>query len=440
MIPPIFVYITLLAIIIAIMLGIPVAFALGGVSLLIGLPLLGLNFLSIIPQTCFGMMTNYVFVAVFLFIFMGTLLERAGVADRLYGSLFLLLGRLKGGLAASTIVMATLFGACTGIVGAGVLTIGLIALPGMLGRGYDKELATGSIMCGGGLGVIIPPSIMLIMYGSVGAVNIAQLFVAGIIPGLLFSSCYIAYVLIRCHFQPEKGPSIPKEERAKVSRRDLAAMMGTSLVPPLFLIFSVIGTIFLGIAAPSEAAAMGSLGAMIVAAAYGKLNWKTLGEAGIEALRITSMVLFIVIAAKMFMAVWLAMGAKMVITSFLTGLPFGPLGVLLVLLIVVLIMGMFTDWIGLIFVLVPIFAPIATNLGYEPLVFGMLFCCTLQISNMTPPFAYSVFYLKSIAPPDVTVADMYRGALPFVALQVIVVFILITFPYLITFLPGIMSY
>jgi tripartite ATP-independent transporter DctM subunit len=278
------------------------------------------------------------------------------------------------------------------------------------------------------------------MYGSVGAVNIAQLFVAGIIPGILFSGCYIAYVLIRCHFQPEKGPSIPKEERAKVSRRDLAAMMGTSLVPPLFLIFSVIGTIFLGIAAPSEAAAMGSLGAMIVAAAYGKLNWKTLGEAGIEALRITSMVLFIVIAAKMFMAVWLAMGAKMVITSFLTGLPFGPLGILLVILMVVMIMGMFTDWIGLIFVLVPIFAPIATNLGYEPLVFGMLFCCTLQISNMTPPFAYSVFYLKSIAPPDVTVADMYRGALPFVALQVIVVFILITFPYLITFLPGIMSY
>ena len=440
MIPPIFVYITLLVIIIAIMLGIPVAFALGGISLLIGLPLLGLNFLSIIPQTCFGMMTNYVFVAVFLFIFMGTLLERAGVADRLYGSLFLLLGPLKGGLAASTIIMATLFGACTGIVGAGVLTIGLLALPGMLTRGYDKELATGSIMCGGGLGVIIPPSIMLIMYGSVGAVNIAQLFVAGIIPGFLFSSCYIAYVLIRCHFQPEKGPSIPKEERAKTTRRQLLVMTGTSLVPPLFLIFSVIGTIFLGIAAPSEAAAMGSLGAMIVAAAYGKLNWKTLGEAGIEALRITSMVLFIVIAAKMFMAVWLAMGAKTIITSFLTGLPFGRLGLLLVILMVVLIMGMFTDWIGLIFVLVPIFAPIAINLGYEPLVFGMLFCCTLQISNMTPPFAYSVFYLKSIAPPDVTVADMYRGALPFVALQVIVVFILIAFPFLITFLPGIMRY
>lgn len=439
MIHPFFVYFTLIVIIIAIMLGIPVAFALGGISLLIGLPLLGLDFLSIIPQTCFGMMTDYIFVSVFLFIFMGTILERAGVADRLFGSLFLLLGPLKGGLAASTIVMATLFGACTGIVGAGVLTVGLLALPGMLSRGYDKGIATGSIMCGGGLGVIIPPSIMLIMYGSVGAVNIAQLFVAGIIPGLLFSCSYIAYVLIRCHLQPEKGPSIPQEERDKVTTRELLIVTLTSLLPPIFLIFSVIGTIFFGIAAPSEAAAMGSLGAMIVAAAYKKLTWNNLKHATSAALRITCMVLFIVIGAKMFMTIWLAMGAKSVITSIMIGLPFGNLGILLVILVVVLIMGMFTDWIGLIFVLVPIFAPIAIDLGYHPLVFGMLFCCTLQISNMTPPFAYSVFYLKSIAPPDVTIGDMYRGSLPFVAIQVVVVFLLIAFPDLITYLPGIMA-
>ena len=432
----IYAVIMLIAIIVAVMLGIPVTFALGGFSLLFALVFLGQDFVSLFPITTFGMMTAFPFVAVPLFIFMGAMLERAGIADKLYGSLYLLLGPVKGGLAIATVLMATLFGACTGVVGAGVITIGLLALPSMLTRGYQKGFASGAVLVGGGLGVIIPPSVMLIFYGVTGGVSIGALFIAGILPGMLLAGFDLAYIVIRALIQPSVGPPISKEERAKVTGGQLAKMTLTSLVPPLFLILAVLGTIFFGIAAPSEAGGMGALGAIIVAAAYGKLTWKNLQESALVTLRISSMVLFIALAGKLFCAVFLSMGAMALVKNFLLGLPFGPTGVMLVMLSIIFVMGCVMDWVGMIFILVPIFTPIVKALGVDPVYFGMLFCVTLQVSNMTPPFAYSVFYLKGIAPPEVSIMDMYLGSIPYFLTDLLAVILLISFPSIVLWLPS----
>ncbi|MBW1715265.1 MAG: TRAP transporter large permease subunit [Deltaproteobacteria bacterium] len=435
----IFAIIMLCAVVLAIIFGIPVAFALGGFSLWFALVFLGESFVRLFPVTAFGMMTSYPFVAAPLFIFMGAVLERAGIAEELYQSFYLLFGGLRGGLAIATVLMATLFGACTGIVGAGVITIGLLALPSMLSRGYNKGLASGSICVGGGLGVIIPPSIMLIFYGATAGVSISALFIAGIIPGVLMASLDMAYIGVRAGLQPSTAPAISKEERNLVTGSQLFKMICKSMVPPLFLILAVLGTIFFGVAAPSEAGAMGALGAVIVTAFYRKLTWNSLKEAALITLRISTMVLFIALGGKLFTAVFLSMGAIDLVKGFLLSLPFGPTGIILLMLLIVFVMGCVMDWIGMIFILVPILSPIIKELGINPLYFGMLFCVTLQISNMTPPFAYSIFYLKGIAPPEVTIGDMYRGAIPFVFVQVLAVIIIMSFPSLILWLPSLIK-
>lgn len=435
----IYAIIMLIAVVVAIVYGIPVAFSLGGFSIWFALIFLGEGFIKLFPLTTFGMMTSYPFVAAPLFIFMGAILERAGIAEGLYQSLYYLFGRLKGGLAIATVLMATLFGACTGIVGAGVITIGLLALPSMLSRGYDKGLASGSICVGGGLGVIIPPSLMLIFYGATGGVSISALFIAGIIPGLLLAGMDILYIGVRSAVQPHVAPAISQEEKDKLSGLEMTRMVIKSMVPPLFLILAVLGAIFFGVAAPSEAGAMGALGAIVVAAAYNKLSWKTLKESMMATLRISTMVLFIALGGKLFTAVFLSMGAVSLVKGFILSLPFGSTGILFVMLLIVFLLGCVMDWIGMIFILVPILTPIIKSLGIDPLYFGMLFCVTLQISNMTPPFAYSIFYLKGIAPPDVTIGDMYKGAIPFVFVQVVTVIIITIFPSLILWLPSLIK-
>jgi tripartite ATP-independent transporter DctM subunit len=432
----IFAVFMLIAIIAAVMIGFPVSFSMAGFSLLFALVFLGESFVKLFPHTTFGMMTQYPFVAVPLFIFMGAMLERSGIAERLYGSLYLILGPLKGGLAVATVLMATLFGACTGIVGAGVITIGLLALPSMLSRGYGKGFASGSVLVGGGLGVIIPPSVMLIFYGATAGVSIGALFIAGVIPGLLLAGFDLAYIVVRALIHPWIGPAISKEEKAKYPAWQLISMTLTSLVPPLFLILSVLGTIFFGIAAPSEAGGMGALGATLVAAAYGQFNWKNLKEAALITLRISSMVLFIGWSGKLFCAVFLSLGAMELVEGFLLGLPFGPKGIVLTMMFIIFLMGCVMDWVGMIFILVPIFMPIVNAIGVDPLYFGMLFCVTLQVSNMTPPFAYSVFYLKGIAPPEVSIIDMYIGSVPFFLTDLIVVVLLVLFPGLVLWLPS----
>jgi len=303
MTPEILAFIMLGLIVLAIMIGIPVAFALASFPLIFGLFVMGPRVFPMFAVQAFGIFISYPFVAAPLFIFMGALMERSGIADQLYESFYHLLGPLRGGLALATVAMATIFGACTGIVGAGVITIGLLALPSMLSRGYDKALATGSIMVGGGLGVTIPPSIMLILYGAAAGVSIAQLFIAAIIPGVLLGIMYMVYIYVRARIQPHVGPPISKEER--ITGRKLVRMTSISMIPPIFLILAVLGSIFFGVVSPSEAGAMGVFGAMILTAVTGRFNREVFTGAVTYTLRITTAILFICLGGKLFTGVFI---------------------------------------------------------------------------------------------------------------------------------------
>lgn len=425
-------------VIILILMGCHVAFALGGVSIIFGLIYLGGGAFTQFAISVYTMVCSWSMVAVTLFILMGTLLQRSGVADRLFEGLHILMGGVNGGLALATMVIATIFGACTGISGASVVTIGLLALPVMLRHGYNKGLASGTICAGGGLGVIIPPSIVLIIYGPNAGISIADLFTAAIVPGLVLSAFYLIYIGTRCFLKPEMGPAMPPEER-KLPLRRLLSMIAVNLLPPIFLIFAVLGAIIFGIAAPTEAASLGAVGAIIICAAYRRLNLETLKGAVYDTVRICAMVLFIVVGAKIFTNVFLSMGGGRLMQNALMGLALPRMGSLVVMLLINVLLGFIFDWIGIIFILVPIYIPIIAALGIDPVWFGTLFCICLQISYMTPPFAYSIFYLKGIAPPEVSLNDMYRGAMPFLIIQLVVMALLIAFPQLSLWLPGLVK-
>jgi tripartite ATP-independent transporter DctM subunit len=424
-------------IILAIIIGIPVAFSLAAIPLIIGYFALGPRVFPMFAMQGWGTNLTYPFVAAPLFIFMGALMERSGIADQLFESFYHLLGPLSGGLALATVAMATIFGACTGIVGAGVITIGLLALPSMLNRGYDKPLATGSIMVGGGLGVTIPPSIMLILYGAATGVSIAKLFVAAIIPGVLLGIMYLIYIYGRARMKPELAPPISEDER--IRGKKLVVMTLRSLVPPIFLILAVLGSIFFGIVSPSEAGAMGVLGALILIIIGKKLSVKVITESVTYTMRIATAILFICLGGKIFTGVFIGMGGDVGLRNFMQAFNLGPTGMILMMLFIVLVLGMVMDWIALIFILTPIFGPILKSIGVDPLFFGILFCTTLEISNMTPPFAYSVFYLKTITPPEVTIGDMYRGCVPFAIVDLLCTILLMLVPQLVMWLPGFMN-
>lgn len=430
-------FIMLGLIVLAIVGGIPVAFTLASIPLIFGYFAIGPRVTLLFPLQAFGVMTSYSFVAAPLFIFMGALMERSGIADTLYDAFYHLLGGVKGGLALATVAMATIFGACTGIVGAGVITIGLLALPSMLSRGYDKGLATGSIMVGGGLGVTIPPSIMLILYGCAAGVSISKLFVAAIIPGVMLGVMYMLYIYIRARISPELGPPVGEKERIRGA--PLYRLTLVSLIPPLFLILAVLGSVFFGIVSPSEAGAMGVLGSFILVLIRGRLNKKVVIGALTSTMKISAAILLICLAGQLFTGVFISMKGDVALRSIMAGFNLGPTGTTLMMLFIVLILGMVMDWIALIFILAPIFGPIMTTLGIDPLYFGILFCTTLQISNMTPPFAYSVFYLKTITPPEVTIGDMYRGCVPFAAVSCLCPFLVLVFPQIALWLPGFMN-
>jgi tripartite ATP-independent transporter DctM subunit len=430
-------FVMLGVIVAAIVMGIPVAFALASVPLIFGYFTMGPRVLLLFPLHGFGVMTSYSFVAAPLFIFMGALMERSGIADTLYDTFYHLLGGVKGGLALATVAMATIFGACTGIVGAGVITIGLLALPSMLSRGYDKGLATGSIMVGGGLGVIIPPSIMLILYGCAAGVSISKLFVAAIVPGVLLGLLYMAYIYIRTRISPHLGPPISEKERIRGARLYRLALV--SLLPPMFLILAVLGSVFFGIVSPSEAGAMGVLGAFLLVVVRGRLSKKVIIDALTSTMKISAAVLLICLAGQLFTGVFISLKGDVALRSFMAGFALGPTGTILMMLFIVLVLGCVMDWIALIFILVPIFGPIMTGMGIDALYFGILFCTTLQISNMTPPFAYSVFYLKTITPPEVTIGDMYRGCVPFATVSCLCPALVLVFPQIALWLPGFMN-
>lgn len=419
----------------ALLAGYPVAFTLGGVSLMFGLFGFGLEFFDLLPMRIWGVMTNFTLMAVPLFVFMGVMLERSGLAEDLIETMALLFGRLRGGMAIAVILVGTLLAATTGIVGATVVTMGLLALPSMIRRNYQPELATGVIAAAGTLGQIIPPSVILVLLGDIMNISVGDLYLAAIAPGFMLVFLYIAWVALIAFIKPEYAPAIPKEERDALSVAALWGKVGKALVPPLLLILAVLGSIFAGIASPTESAAMGGVGAMILTAANGKLTWETVRNTMQSTTRITCMVFTILVGASAFTLVFRGLQGDDMIRELMSHTPFGPNGALAAVMIALFILGCFLDFIEITFIVIPIIAPIMVEMGFNPLWFAILVAMNLQTSFLTPPFGFSLFYLKGVAPPSVTTGHIYRGVFPFIVLQVIALVALIMFPQLATWLP-----
>ncbi len=436
--PEILTLLMFLGILVGVFAGFPIGFTLGGLALIFGYLGWGPQIVPLFASQAYGLMTNFVIIAVPLFVFMGCMLEQSGIAEQAFDVIYKWFGRIKGGLALATVVISTLFAACTGIVGASVTTMGLIALPSMLSRGYDKSLATGTVAAGGTLGILIPPSIMLILYGPMAGVSVVELFAAAIIPGLLLAGLYSLYIFIRCQLQPDLAPISPEEGRETISLISLLVSMKTFL-PFIVLILAVLGAIFFGITAPTEAAGLGALGSIIIAAAHRKLTFKTMYEVSKTTLRVSSMIIFVALGAYTFTAVFFGIGGGRIVANFISGLGLGAYGVLAVVLFLTFLLGMFIDWVGILLIIVPIFIPILKMYGFDPLWSGMLIMITLQSSFLTPPFAYALFYIRSITSKEVELIDIYKGVVPFVSLQLIGLVLSILFPQIITWLPGIIK-
>ena len=422
---------------VGILFGYPLAIVIGGVGLFAGILFLGPMVFKMFPLRVLGLMSDYILLAVPLFIFMGNMMEASGTAERLYGALYLWLGGLRGGLAIATVLMGTILAACVGIIAASTIMMGLIALPSMLQRQYNRELACGSVCAGGTLGILIPPSVMLVVYGPMSSLSVGKLMMGAFMPGLLLSVLYISYIGIRCLIRPEDGPPMPAEERAVPMLKKIGILLG-GLVPPVFIILAVLGSIFFGIAAPTEAAALGALASMILALAYRRLTMETLTKSMLQTMRITCMAFLIMWGATMFTGTFLRVGGGDVVTNLVLAMPGGKWGAFFVIMFIIFILGMFIDWMGILFVMVPIVTPIGDVLGFHPIWFALMICVNLQMSFMTPPFAYAIFFVKGISKPEwgVTTAHIIRGVIPFVALIVIGIVLCTVFPEIILWLPG----
>ncbi len=428
-----------LLVITVLVLGYPIGFSLCGVSLICGLLGWGPQVLSLFAQRAYGMMFTYTYVAIPLFVFMGCMLEKSGVAEIAFDGMYRMMGPLRGGLGLATIFICVLFAASSGIVGASVTAMGLTALPAMVKYGYDKSLATGLVGAGGTLGILIPPSVMLILYAPISGVSVVDMFAGAVLPGLILAALFVGYTLIKCYINPNAGPPIPASERGEMNLKIGIKLTLKTIVPFIFLILSVLGTIFFGVCAPTEAAAFGALGSIILSAAYKKLNLKNLKDALMDTFIINAMIFMITLGATMFTAVFFGVKGDQAVLNFMMNVGLGKWGILFLTLFVIFIMGMFVDWLGILFIIAPIAVPVLSAYGFDPLWTGVLICVTMQTSFLTPPFAYSLFYIKAVAPPEVTMKDIYKGVIPFVICQVIGVLLCIVFPQLITWLPHVMK-
>lgn len=418
------------AIFLCIMTGYPVAFILGGLSVLAGY-LLVPDFLDFLPLRIMGVIQNYVLLAVPLFIYMGLVLEKSGIAEELLRSMAVLLGKLKGGLALSVIVVGTLLAASTGIVGATVITMGLISLPVMLKKGYDKGLATGTIASAGTLGQIIPPSVVLVLLGSVLNVSVGDLFKAAIIPGFLLVIAYILFVILFAYFRPHKAPALPEEEIRAFRDEKFFQKVFKAFLFPLVLIVAVLGAIIAGLASPTEAAAVGAAGAMVLSMIQGQFNRKMLKEVVTETSHLTGMVFMILIGATTFALVFRGLGGDKALVDFIEHSNLSAGHFLIMVMVVVFVAGFFIDFIEIVFIIVPVVAPILAKFGIDPIWAGILLALNLQTSFLTPPFGFALFYLKGVAPPDVKTLDLYRGVIPFLVIQIAVLILVGLMPQLV---------
>ena len=418
-----------------ILAGYPIAFTIGGTALVFGLYGFGMDFFNLLPLRVWGIMTNFTLIAVTLFVFMGATLERSRLAEDLLETMGLVLGRLPGGLAISVVVVGTLLAASTGIVGATVTTMGLIALPTMLRRNYDEGLASGVICASGTLGQIIPPSIVLVLVGDILGVPVGDLFLGSLIPGVSLAAMYVIYLLGVSLFRPQAAPPIPREERASISPRELLIRVSKVLVPPLFLMIAVLGSIFFGIAAPTEAAAMGASGALLLSIFSGRFSLKMLREVMETTTRLTSMVFIILVGATAFGLAFRGLGGDALIHDVVDQLALPNWAIFACIMGVVFLLGFFLDYIEIAFIHLPVIAPILSAMGFDPLWYGVLLGINLQTSFLTPPFGFALFYFRGVAPSRVTTGQIYRGIIPFVIIQIIGLMLVAFYPEVATWLP-----
>ncbi|UFI02314.1 TRAP transporter large permease [Roseibium aggregatum] len=431
------------SLLILLMAGLPLAFVTGGLACVFLFVLGDERALNIVPSRIFPLMTNYQLSAIPLFIFMASMLERAGIINDMFDVIYKVLGGVKGGLAAATIIASTVLAAMVGVIGAAVVTMGIIALPAMLKRNYDPKIAMGSIMAGGTLGILIPPSILAIIYAVVAEQSVGELFIGAVIPGLLLSGLYILYVIVSCMIDPRKGPPIPEEERIPFKEK---VRLLSNMSAPIALIVIVLGVIFTGVATPVEAAGIGTFGAIVVAAIHRNLDWQTLREASLTTLKASAMVIWIMFGATIFVGLYVLEGGQQFVQGALEATGLGPWGILIIMQIVLVVLGMFLDWVGILLLCVPIFVPIIKALGAASfgldspddlvLWFGVLYLVNMQMSFLSPPFGYALFYLRGVAPADIPMTDIFKSALPFLALQVLGLALCMLFPGLITWLPN----
>jgi len=414
--------------------GFPIAFGLGGVAMLYALTIWGPQSLLLGAYGFYDAMWNFLLIAIPLFILMGNVLARSGVSNRLFDTLFLWLGPIRGGLAITLILVGAVMGAMVGIIGASIATLGVVAIPAMTARRYDKKIMFGSLMSGGALASLIPPSCAMIVYSSITEVSVGKMFMGGVIPGLILAGLYITYIGIRSNLKPELAPALAVEERVSFKQKVIALK---SVVLPASVIISVIGSIFFGVATPTEASSVGVAGAVICAAANRRLNWQVIKESTYSTVKLLGMIVWILIGANIFSRFYIAMGAVTLIETMVVELHLSPWWILIVMQLILIVMGMvMEDW-AIIMIAGPIFSPIAVALGFDPLWFSILFMINLEIAVLTPPFGFCLFYAKALAPEE-DMGLFWRAIIPFVPLQIVGLGLCMGFPQLILWLPTLM--
>ena len=416
-------------------LGLPLAFVLGGVSVIFLYFTWGPDAFYMVASQIWSTMGNFTLVAIPLFVFMAMVLERTGVAKDLYRMMYLWWGGLRGGLAIGTLGICAIFAAMCGISGAAVVAMGTIALPSMLERGYDKRMVLGCINTGGGWGILIPPSILMILYSLITGVSVGQMFAAGVLPGILLMVLTCIYIIVRCYFQPHLAPALPKDERASWREKMLALR---AVILPIIIVVVTLGSIIAGVTTPTEAAAVGVFGALVSALVYRKFSWELMRDASIRTFKLTGMIMWILFAAHAFSAAYQSMGAQELIEGMITGIPGGPWAVIITMMVIVFFLAMVLDPVGIMLITLPVFLPIVQSMGFDPVWFGILFVINMEIGYMTPPFGFNLFYLKGVVPPSITMKDIYVSVIPFVLVEIVGLALIMIFPEIATWLPELL--
>ena len=417
------------------MIGVPVAITLATVGFVFGWLGFGDSLFNLLPARVFGVVAGYQWMSIPLFVFMGVMLEKSRLADDLLDVMGHLAGGVRGGMGVGIILFGVLMGATTGIVGATVITLGLLTLPTLIRRGYDKGIACGAICASGTLGQIIPPSLILILLSDIMQLSVGTLFAAAVGPGLLLAGVYIAYLLIRGWMSPDLMPALPGEERSQVSRRELAIRFWKVVVPPILLVVAVLGSIVGGVAAPTEAASMGAVGSVLITVFSRRFSLQVLKAVALETTKITAMMMFILIMAQVFALAFRGLHGEDLITRMFEWLPGGVNSDIWFMMLIIFVLGFFIEWIEISYIAVPLFMPVLLAQGVDPIWLAMLITVNLQSSFLTPPFGWALFYLKGVAPPEVTIKDIYRGVVPFIALQGVALALVFFYPQIALWLP-----